>query len=263
MKPLSPSSAYRIGTLNVRLPDLPHPALRGLTRDPVPSPSDTVTLNVEVVDRPDWLPTLERGGRIFVKALGSHHCRIDFLQRSIRIRLARNLDRTGWYFVFRDIFAALCGLSGDVFLHASSVEIQGMASAFCAYSGGGKSTIAGLLGSEADIINDEINWAFRDADGRVHLVDQRYYRDPPGSERPTIPLHKVYVIRKADDCAFLDLPTTETFPIILAAPFGDDPMLPERTRAAAMLFSLGCIGGLRFNLSADDVRECLGKATAS
>jgi hypothetical protein len=195
--------------------------------------------------------------------LGSHHCRIDFPRRQVTLRLAASLDRTGWYFVFRDIFAALCGLSGDVFLHASSVEIRGRASAFCAYSGGGKSTIAGLLGGEAETINDEINWAFRAPDGRVHLVDQRYYRDPPGAERPSIPLHKVYVIRKAATCAFLDLSTAETFPIVLAAPFGDDPMLPDRTKAAAMLFSLGYIGALQFNLSVADVRRLLEEANGS
>jgi hypothetical protein len=42
---------------------------------------DAVTLEFQMVDQPDWSPTLERGGDRFVKALGAHWCQIDFPAR--------------------------------------------------------------------------------------------------------------------------------------------------------------------------------------
>jgi hypothetical protein len=214
-------------------------------------------LDLQVVDEPDWTPTLQRDGQVFVKAMASHLCRIDFASRHILVRLATNLGPVDWYFVFRDIFAALCGLSGDTLLHASAVAHRGEAHAFCAYSGGGKSTIAYMLANEPDIISDEVNWAFLDPQGNPRLVDQRYYRFPALGDSPTLPLRSVNIIRQAPSCALLPLSTAETYPILLAAPFGNDPLLPARSLSAARLAALPVVRGLQFSLDRADLHACL------
>ena len=256
--PLSlPSQVYRIGTLAVRIPHCPLPGLRGLLRYPTAETEDAVTLEFQMVDEPDWSPTLERGGARFVKALGAHWCEIDFPARHATIRFRADLDRTGWYFLFRDIFAALCGLSGDVFLHASSVTRDGQAMAFCAFSGGGKSTIAQLLAPETDSISDEINWAFRDEQGQFRLVDQRHYRTPPTAAAPDLPLAAVFVLAQAPTCAVTPIDPASAYPILLAAPFGDDPLLPRRAQAAAALLDSVPVRRLAFNLRSEDVRRAV------
>lgn len=251
------SPVYRIGPLAVRVPCCPHPRLQGLLRQPSTAAAQ-VTLELEMVDRPDWVPTLERGGNTFAKALSSHQCRIDFVDRRVQLRLAPDLDEVGWYFGFRDLFAGLCALSGDAFLHASAVVHNGEATVFCAYSGGGKSTIAHLLGGDANTINDEINWAFRDASGQFRLVDQRFYREPQASPCPDLPLAGVCLLVQAPTCAIAPTDAVTAYPIILAAPFGDDPCLPQRAATAAALFAHVPIRRLEFNLVPSEIRAALG-----
>lgn len=253
----TPTSVYQIGPLAVRIPGCPHPRLQGLLRRPVAA-ADPVTLELEVVSQPDWSPGVERGGDFFVKALTSHHCLLDFRRRRLHLRLAPELDGVGWYFVFRDIFAGLCGLSGDAFLHASAVVHANQATAFCAYSGGGKSTIAHLLGGDSGTISDEINWAFRDAQGQFRLVDQRFYRQEPGADLPDLPLAGVYLLVQAPVCTVKPADPLAAYPIVLAAPFGDDPLLPQRATTAAALFEQVPVQRLEFNLVPSEIRAALG-----
>jgi len=252
-------ASYQIGTLVVRIARCPHSRLEGLRRVPVDLPVQA-TLDVDVVERAAWEPGLERGGEVFLKGMGTHQCRIDFPGRRIRLQIAAGLDDLGWHFVFRDLFAALCGLSRDVLLHASAVVHQERATVFCAYSGGGKSTIAHLLGGSAGTVNDEINWAFRDADGQFRLVDQRFYRAPPGADLPDLPLAGLYLLVQAPACTVSPIPPEAAYPIVLAAPFGNDPNLPGRAAAAAEIFHAVPVRQLAFNLRPDEIRAALGWA---
>jgi hypothetical protein len=254
------SSSYRIGTLSVCVPRCPHPRLEGLCRLPAASPGQA-TLDLEIVERASWEPGLERGGEQFVKSLAMHQCRIDFPNRRVSLRIVAGLDDTGWYFVFRDIFSALCGLSQDALLHASAVVHQGEATAFCAYSGGGKSTIAHLLGGEDGTVNDEINWVFRDAGGQFRLVDQRFYRLPSGADQPDLPLAGIFLLVQAPACLVSSIQPENAYPIVLAAPYGNDPNLPLRAATAAALFQAIPVRQLAFNLRPDEIRAALGWAS--
>lgn len=257
MPPSPHLPSHRIGTLTVHIPHCPHARLQGLLRLPAQQ-SAQATLELETVPRASWKPELDRGGDIFRKRLASHQCQIDFPRRHVHLRFVEGLDETGWQFVFRDLFAALCGLSGDALLHASTVEHGGEATAFCAYSGGGKSTIAQLLGGAARTINDEINWAFRDAEGRFRLVDQRFYHQPPGTDRPDLPLARLLILVQAPACSLSPVDPQDAFPIVLAAPFGNDPYLPDRAACAADLFGRLPVHRLSFNLVPEDIRAVLG-----
>lgn len=251
------SSIYQIGTLAVHVPRCPHPRLAGLRRVPAGQPGEA-TLELDLVAGAAWEPGLERGGEVFLKTQPTHQCRIDFPRRRIRLRIAAGLDDLGWHFVFRDLFAALCGLSRDALLHASAVVRDGAATVFCAYSGGGKSTIAHLLGGPAGTVNDEINWAFRDAQGQFRLVDQRFYHAPPGAARPDLPLAGLYLLVQAPACTVSPIPPEAAYPIVLAAPFGNDPNLPGRAAAAADLFPAVPVRQLAFNLRPEEIRAALG-----
>ena len=253
----SQNPSFRVGTTIVSIPRCPLPELAGLLRQPVPEGVPAATLEFQATERADWQTGLEREGARFRRAVASHQCEIDFLARRVVVRCLAQLDRVGLYLLFRDVFAALCGLSGDVLLHASSVVRDGRAIAFCAFSGGGKSTIARLLEPDGETISDEVNWAFRDSQGAFRLVDQRYYRAPPTAPAPDVPLAGVYLLYQAAACATSPVTATEAYPILLAAPFGDDPLLPRRAQAAAALFARIPVRRLAFNLQPDEVRRAV------
>lgn len=266
------TQAVHIGRLKVLFGGDLHGPLRTFLRPPVPSKAFTITPELEVsltchlVEKRSWevgFSPIDGGTR---KGLDHHCLDINFLRNTIEIRLLPEPSPAVWYYLFRDLFCGLCALSGDPLIHSSAVAVNGQAFVFCAYSGGGKSTLARLLqeSGEAVVINDEINWAFLTDDGVPFLVNQSHWTHPAsaGAQHEILPLSAIYLLKKARVCGLAPVSPTDAFPLLLGAPYGTvDTMLQERSKRTVSLIRRVPVSELSFSLDPAEIRAVLPFST--
>jgi hypothetical protein len=244
-------SIYRIGSQAVNLHGEPPSCLSGLRRFPRPAAVPMVELALTLTDRRDWPLGTEAAPGRYIKGQDGHRLDLDFAGRCLALRTLRCLSATQTYLWFRDLFCGLAGLSGEVLLHGAAV-IGGNAEVllFCGASGAGKSTIVGLLRQAREVVNDEINWAFRE-DGRWLLVNQRCWWREGSAYPPAVPLRRVFLLEQAAHCAVEPVTPADAYALLLTAPFGGhDPLLPRRAEATADLSRDVPLARLLFNLDA-------------
>lgn len=271
---------HRIGSGIFTVEQPLHPAFSGLLRYPTETSPGTTkdgSLRVMLAEKPDWEEGVAWGNNSWRKGMAQHEVVLDFSTRSLAFQACENLSEVAVYFILRDLFCGLGGLRGEILLHASSILLpDGRAVAFCARSGGGKSTIARLLAfprktaaatgqpkapllqDQMTVVNDEINWVFFDQSGSARLVNQRCWRAAPTPITPEPVLAAVYLLEQARHCEITTVDPASAYPSLLAAPFGRrDPMLPARAQQTARLLRQTPVQLLRFNLNARDIKQVI------
>ena len=254
------AETVRIGSLRVLL-GLPIPAdFAGLHRLSATRPANAASVRLDLVPskKAAWPTGLRRSGDGFTKGLATHATEMNFPDRTIRIRIVTPVTPSAVYRVMRDIFCGLGGLCGDVILHGATALHHGQAMIFCAASGGGKSTLAGLLAPQVEIVNDEIIWIRRNRAGRWLAVNQGFWGLPPSTAPAEIPVRAVYLLEKADACRIVPTKPGAVFAQLLTAPFGGhDPQLPARAAQTARFLEAIPLHRLYFTRDAAALQEIL------
>ncbi len=251
---------YQIGTQPVRISGDPPRRLRQpLQRVPVSCPAwaPVVELFFRSVSNRDWPLEIDKNETSYSKGMPSHFLRLCFQKKRIEIHFCDPIEKSSLYFIQRDIFCGLGVFSGEPLLHASAVILNGKSVVFCGESGAGKSTTAKMFQDEADVINDEVNWACSQQDGSFNLVNQRFWTDFAEShDLPQVPLLRIYLLRQATQCSLKTIVPAQIFPLLLAAPYGgQDPTLEQRSEATADLAVRIPAKQLNFNLNKNEVRN--------
>lgn len=190
------------------------------------------------------------GGQ-YSKGMTHHALQVTYADSSIQVRHLAQLDEQDHYLILRDLLCALCVLSQDPLLHASTAMVGDAGVAFCGYSGTGKSTAARTLSKHVPIVNDEIAWVHW-RNGRPCLVNQRAWRKP--EESPDIPLRMIFLLAQSETCRTEAASFAEAFPLLLCAPYGlQDPNVIQRSANTIHLANSVPIRHLHCNLDPDDL----------
>lgn len=256
----SPSVKRLIGTSTVEfkhIDALPE-TLSGLTRLKVENDNApaNITIKLAVSSQRTWEINIIERNRWHQFGRPSHLMSVNPAAKHAAITFVEPFPKGHAYWIKRDIFGLLACLSGEVMLHCSSIEHDGLAYLFCADSGVGKSTIANLLRSQgAKIVNDEINWLHKSPKDDWRLVNQLYWMK--GHPAPELPVARIFLLEQAPYCEIVPGPPK---PMLFAKMIASHISIENEagtmeSRARALVEMLGDISvqTLRFNLNPEEV----------
>ncbi len=243
--------------------DIVHPErlparLRGLLKIKAKDPGEgSIKLDVSVTPRKNWETDIRHRGGIHFIGRKSHSFRVDKKRRHLHVTFVQPFDKNQTYWFQRDLFGLLPWLSDELFLHSSALAYRGAGYVFCGDTGAGKSTLARMLSRKTRLINDELNWIFRDERGLPRLVNQRFWiHDDPVS---FLPIAGVYLLEPSESCALEEnVPCHELFSKLLAVQMGldtDDASLARCARNLVKFLDRIPVGRLRFTLDGRQVEN--------